>query len=123
MMNQPPQVLLNAITQLLAGEILGNGHIVEMISDVLNRNVEMKSPFSRPSDEQDRLFNPAYDHPQDEDTCIKCDKGQLIHRDPRISGEPRIHYGLIASGNQVMNHRHGTSELRARKTSESSSLM
>ena len=105
MMNQPPQVLLNAITQLHADEMLGNSQgIVGMISDVLNRNVETKSLFSTPSDEQDTLFNPAYDHPQDEDTCIKCDKGQLIHRDPRTSDKPRIHYGLIASGNQVMKH-------------------
>ena len=64
----------------------------------------MKSPFSRPSDEQDRLFNPAYDHPQDEDTCTKCDEVQLIHRDLRTSDKPGIHYGLIASGNQVMKH-------------------
>ena len=91
MMNQPPQVLLTAITQLHTNEMLGNGKdIVEIISDALNR-VEMKSSFSRPCDEQDRLFNPEYDHPQDEDTCIKCDKGQLIHRDPRTSGKPRIH--------------------------------
>jgi hypothetical protein len=89
-----PQVLLNAITQLNANEILGNGQGI----------VEMKSPFSRPSDEQDRLFNPAYDHPQDEDTCTKCDEVQLIHRDLRTSDKPRIHYGLIASGNQVMKH-------------------
>jgi nucleoside phosphorylase len=103
MMNQPPQVLLNAITRLQADEILGNGQgIGEVISDVLNTNAEMKSPFSRPANEPDRLFNPAYDHPQDEDTCIKCDKRQLIHRDSRTSDEPKIHYGLIASGNQVM---------------------
>ncbi|KAN0070867.1 hypothetical protein V8E54_011032 [Elaphomyces granulatus] len=103
MMNQPPQVLLNAITQLHADELLGNSlGIMEVISDVLNTNVDMKAPFSKPADQQDRLFNPAYDHPQGEDTCINCDKRQLIHRDPRTSDEPQIHYGLIASGNQVM---------------------
>jgi nucleoside phosphorylase len=102
MMNQPPQVLLNAITRLNADEILGTGHIVEVISDVLNTNAEMQSPFSRPANEQDRLFNPAYDHPQGEDTCIKCDRRQQIHRDLRASDEPKTHYGLIASGNQVM---------------------
>ena len=66
---------------------------MEMISDVLNRNAEM---FSRPSNEQDRLFTPAYDHPQGE-VCIK---GQLIHQDPRTSDKSQIHYGLI----QVMKH-------------------
>ena len=64
----------------------------------------MNAAFKRPADEQDRLFNPAYDHPQREDTCINCDKRQLIHRGSRTSDEPRIHHGLIASGNQVMKH-------------------
>src|ERR1700722_1716032 len=105
MMNQPPPVLLNAIARLYADDIMGSQgqSIAHMISDV-NANVEMKVPCSRPADEQDTLFNSAYDHPQHEDTCINCDKRQLIHRDPRTSDEPRIHYGLIASGNQVMKH-------------------
>ncbi|KAN0076626.1 hypothetical protein V8E54_006768 [Elaphomyces granulatus] len=107
MMNQPPQVLLNAIARLHADEILGNNQsIVEVISNVLNTNVQTKSRslFSRPADEHDRLFNPAYDHPQSEDTCINCDKRELIHRHPRTSDEPQVHYGLIACGNQVMKH-------------------
>ncbi|KAN0078920.1 hypothetical protein V8E54_005433 [Elaphomyces granulatus] len=105
MMNQPPQVLLNAIARLHADDILGQSQsIADMISDILDANVEMKTPCSRPADEQDTLFNSAHDHPQREDTCINCDKRQLIHRDPRTSDEPRIHYGLIASGNQVMKH-------------------
>ncbi|KAN0066833.1 hypothetical protein V8E54_015005 [Elaphomyces granulatus] len=105
MMNQPPQVLLNAIAQLHADDIMGqNQSIADIISNVLDTNVEMRAPCSRPADEQDSLFNSVYDHPQHEDTCINCDKRQLIHRDPRTSDEPRIHYGLIASGNQVMKH-------------------
>ena len=35
---------------------------------------------------------------------MNCDVRQLIHRDPRTSDEPQIHYGLIASGNQVLKH-------------------
>ncbi|KAN0087037.1 hypothetical protein V8E54_000725 [Elaphomyces granulatus] len=107
MMNQPPQVLLNAIARLHADEILGNNQsIVEVISNVLNTNVQTKSRslFSRPADEHDMLFNPAYDHPPSEDTCINCDERELIYRHPRTSDEPQIHYGLIASGNQVMKH-------------------
>ncbi|KAN0066856.1 hypothetical protein V8E54_015028 [Elaphomyces granulatus] len=105
MMNQPPQVLLNAIARLHADDMVGhNRSIAHVISDVLDTNVEMKVPFSKPADEQDTLFNAAYDHPRREDTCINCDKRRLIHRDPRTSGQPRIHYGLIASGNMVMKH-------------------
>ena len=109
MMNQPPQVLLHAISQLQADGMLGNNQsIVEMISDVLHTNVDMKAQFSRPADEQDRLFDPAYDHPQGEDstqdTCINCDKSQAVYRNLRTSDDPQIHYGLIASGNQVIKH-------------------
>jgi nucleoside phosphorylase len=104
-MNQPPQVLLNAIARLHADEMVGNSlGILEVISDRLNTNVGMKALFSRPADEQDRLFNSAYDHPEREDTCIKCDKKQLVDRELRPLDEPQIHYGLIASGNQVMKH-------------------
>src|SRR5712664_3389640 len=72
MMNQPPPVLLNAIAQLHADDIVGhNQSITDVISDLLDTNVEMKAPFSRPADEQDTLFNSAYDNPQGEDTCIK----------------------------------------------------
>src|SRR5712664_36463 len=107
MMNQPPKVLLNAIARLHSDEILVNNQsILYLISNALNTNVQTKSRplFSRPADEHDRLFNPAYDHPQSEDTCINCDKRELIHRHPRTLDEPQIHYGLIASGNQVMKH-------------------
>jgi NB-ARC domain len=103
MMNQPPQVLSSAVAQLHADEILGsNQSILKVMSDVTN--VKMKSPFLRPADEQDLLFHSAYDHPQSENTCVNCDKRQLIYRDPRTSDKPQIHYGLIASGNQVMKH-------------------
>src|SRR5712664_668372 len=107
MMNQPPQVLLNAIARLHADEILGNNQsIVDVISNALNTNVQTKSRplFSRPADEHDGLFNPAYNHPPSEDTCINCDERELMYRHPRTSDEPQIHYGLIASGNQVMKH-------------------
>jgi len=53
MMNQPPQVLLNATARLHADEILGNNQsIVEVMSNVLNANVQTKSKslFSRPAE-------------------------------------------------------------------------
>jgi hypothetical protein len=103
MMNQPPQVLLNAICLLRADKIFGsNQGVMEIISNVLNRHVEMKRQFSRPVPEEDHLYDAAYYHHRNEDTCIKCDNERLIHRKIRDSDEPQVHYGLIASGNQVM---------------------
>jgi nucleoside phosphorylase len=99
--NKPPQMLLSSTAWLYADEILGNNQsIVGVISHVLNANVEMKSP--RPANEPDRLFDPAYDHPQSEDSCDK--KELIFYIETRTSNEPQIHYGLIASRDQVMKH-------------------
>ena len=57
---------------------------------------------SRPAQEQDHLYHAEYVHPKNEDTCIKCNKEQLIHREPRRSKDPQVHYGLIMLGNQVI---------------------
>lgn len=36
--------------------------------------------------------------------CSLCDRLQIVPRTARGSNEPVIHYGLIASGNQVMKN-------------------
>ncbi|PGH16299.1 hypothetical protein AJ79_01838 [Helicocarpus griseus UAMH5409] len=106
MMNQPPQILLNAISRVQTEELLGGRQgLSEVISDtLLNMSAELKARCSRPSQEHDVLFDASYDHPETEDTCISCNKRHLVQRAPRTSDKPEIHYGLIASGNQVMKH-------------------
>ncbi|KAL4926430.1 nucleoside phosphorylase domain-containing protein [Aspergillus undulatus] len=37
-------------------------------------------------------------------TCQNCDPAQCVNRQPRTFSIPQIHYGIIASGNQVMKH-------------------
>ncbi|PGH36604.1 hypothetical protein GX50_00463 [[Emmonsia] crescens] len=64
----------------------------------------MKNRFPRPYREHDVLFDAAYDQPKGEDSCTNCNKEHLIQRDIRASDEPRIHYRLIASGNQVIKY-------------------
>lgn len=111
-MNQPPTVLLKAISQLRANQMVGRApSIHHMVSETLVTRVEMRRQYSRPSGvDQDLLFKAGYDHPSSsasEDitsTCTGCDRDQLIKRDPRASVEPLVYYGLIASGNQVMKH-------------------
>jgi nucleoside phosphorylase len=50
----------------------------------------------------DRLFQASYEHPLGAPTCIGCDSEKLQLRGARSSDEPRIHYGVIASGNRFM---------------------
>ncbi|KAJ5337410.1 uncharacterized protein N7506_005432 [Penicillium brevicompactum] len=63
------------------------------------------NPYSRPSS-PDRLFHAIYDHESLTGSCDKCDHSKLVPRSRRMLAEVRIHYGAIASGNQVM--RDGT---------------
>ncbi|KAH8706069.1 hypothetical protein BGW36DRAFT_22327 [Talaromyces proteolyticus] len=102
MLSPPPQVLLTAMARLQAGEIQGhNANMVDVVSNILGTNNEITSRCSRPM-EPDQLFHAAYTHRDGEETCVSCDRSQLFLRNPRQPNQPRIHYGVIASGNQVM---------------------
>ncbi|QKX59475.1 uncharacterized protein TRUGW13939_06609 [Talaromyces rugulosus] len=102
MLSPPPQILLTAMARLQAGEIEGhNPNLVEVVSNLLATNHEMKARCSRPT-ESDQLFQATYTHRDGEETCISCDPSQLCPRNPRQPSQPRIHYGVIASGNRVM---------------------
>lgn len=99
-LNRPPPVLLSAVSQMRSDHIVNGLEIQATISSKLERHGDMKEHFSRP--ERDWLFNAAYKHCTDAPDCSACDQTQLVDRLPRRSHEPHIHYGLIASGNQVI---------------------
>lgn len=52
----------------------------------------------------DRLFQAAYEHLPGAFDCSTCSEDSLVARPPRLSRDPMIHHGGIASGNQVMKH-------------------
>jgi nucleoside phosphorylase len=54
-----------------------------------------------------------YDHITEYATCLQCNTLRLVHREPRPLADPFVHYGLIASGDQVV--RHGATKERLRK--------
>lgn len=73
----------------------------------------MQEDFQHQGAEQDRLFKADYEHLKPNADCKSCDGTQLVSREPRQSTAPVIHYGLIASANQVM--RHGATRERIRR--------
>ncbi|KAB8339216.1 hypothetical protein FH972_022150 [Carpinus fangiana] len=100
-LNQPPPVLLNAVAKLRADHIL-NGHKLELF--MAESATKYPMLYRRPEVEDDKLYEADYDHPDDEPTCGLCDSSRILARDLRPHRAPMIHYGLIASGNQVMRH-------------------
>jgi ankyrin repeat protein/nucleoside phosphorylase len=99
-LNKPPQVLLNAVSQMRSDHMIREADIDETISNTLNVYEQLKKEFSRP--DRDWLFSADYVHPNDNADCSVCDQSRLVKRAFRTSHKPQIHYGLIASGNQVM---------------------
>ncbi|KAM3444331.1 hypothetical protein MY4824_000220 [Beauveria thailandica] len=104
-MNRPPQELLTAVANLRARHRIEASRIPSILSEMLERHPTMSQSVYRNS-LQDRLFDSTYDHVQSTDVptddCELCDISRLEDRSPRDSANPKIHYGTIASANQVM---------------------
>ena len=113
-LNKPPQVLLTAIAKLQADHMLEASRIPDLLSEVVAMYPQIRVKFTSCGQDQDRLFNSAYDHIESETTCDACDTSRLVTRSARFGHGPAIHYGPIASGNQVINHG-GTRDKLARE--------
>ncbi|KLJ11374.1 hypothetical protein EMPG_09678 [Blastomyces silverae] len=98
-LNKPPPILLKGIAQMKSDYILGKASISNIMASNLQKE-EVRKQFPRPS--KDQLFQSAYGHVGDRPDCATCDQSQLVDRLERVTQEPYIHYGLVASGNQVM---------------------
>jgi nucleoside phosphorylase len=94
-LNAPPTLLLNAIAKLEADRGQAEARFMKCFSK-LNAWQE----FSQEGVGPDVLFEPSYNH-IDGETCTNCDQKRVIKRKPR-GRNFMVHYGTIASGNQVM---------------------
>jgi nucleoside phosphorylase len=54
--------------------------------------------------QHDLLYDAEYDHSEKTATCSQYDVSRLINRKARLSENPVVHYGLIASGDQIMRY-------------------
>ncbi|KAF2647031.1 purine and uridine phosphorylase, partial [Lophiostoma macrostomum CBS 122681] len=98
-LNSPPQILLAAVASVQANEFRGRSKLSENIAQI-----ERSPKFQRSGTGPDVLFNAAYDHKGGQ-TCDKCSTDKHEDRQPRESGEEVVvHYGTIASGNQVIKN-------------------
>ncbi|RDW79009.1 uncharacterized protein DSM5745_05861 [Aspergillus mulundensis] len=99
MLSRPPQILLTALSKLQARHMNHDGRFLEFYA-----GLESKTAFARPAVE-DRLYRSDYDHPDSTSpTCIDCDESKAVSRPSRKHHTPVVHYGLIASANQVVKN-------------------
>jgi nucleoside phosphorylase len=106
-LNQPPTLLRTVVNDLKA-QYERRGHQLERaISSILENNQRLRKKYKRPDPRSDRLYQSGITHPNDGGSCAAIcgdDPSNLISRPERTEDEdnPVIHYGLIASANQLM---------------------
>ncbi|KAF4630324.1 hypothetical protein G7Y89_g7821 [Cudoniella acicularis] len=107
-LNQPPMVLRTAINGLKA-QYESEGHQLEAaINCVLEKKPRLRKKYKRPDPSNDRLYQSEIIHPPNDITSCTTvcgdDLSKLILRPERDEEEDNleIHYGLIASANQLM---------------------
>ncbi|KAF4903089.1 Ankyrin repeat domain-containing protein 50 [Colletotrichum viniferum] len=105
----PPQVLLTAISKLRAFHETNESRVSMFLEEMQQRYPRL-AEYNYPSSCEDRLFLAAYDHGQSGD-CSSCSRSQIHHRPSRSGKHPRIHYGGIASGDQVIKSARHRDEL------------
>jgi hypothetical protein len=99
-MNAPPKTLLHAVNQLRAQRYRDEHDTGSLMTHL---SVFSQHPhFSREKAGQDVLFEASYHH-EGEATCERCSEDRKTRRTARKTDEEvTIHYGTIASGNQVI---------------------
>lgn len=105
----PPDNLATAVKNLRGYHKLKPSRIPNILDEMLERHPFMAGCYARPVAAPDRLFEAAYDHPEvsgggSAATCVDCNSSRLLARPARSDEHLIIHYGKIASGNQVIKH-------------------
>jgi nucleoside phosphorylase len=95
-LNAPPTILLNALAKLQANRYRHKSDISVYLSALCHL-----PGFACDNSGPDILFESTYNHVGGP-TCERCSKARLLKRTTRGSQEIVVHYGTIASGNQVM---------------------
>jgi nucleoside phosphorylase len=120
-LNQPPSLLRAAISDLEAQYELKGHQLEEAIDSILMKWPKLRKKYKRPDLRSDRLYQSHIIHPfNDGGSCAAVcgdDLSNLILRPDRSDDEdnPAIHYGLIASANQLMKDASVRDRLAAEK--------
>lgn len=95
-LNAPPTILLTAVTKLRSNFDRRRSSLSPHLSKLGNL-----PKFACDRAGSDVLFEAEY-HLDVEDDDLSCTAARMIKREERADDTPMIHYGTIASGNQVM---------------------
>lgn len=103
-LNQAPELLLTAVGKLKTQYEMDGPELESKVAEALVKKPRLRKGYSRPSPDSDRLFRSDITH---QTSCIdECteETSYLVSRTRREDDldDPTVHYGLVASANQLM---------------------
>lgn len=102
MLNRPPQILLTALTKLQAIHLTEESQVSYFLAEIKRKIPKRVANFARPA-QTDHLYLSDYNHIKIHfKTCDDCGKAKTVSQSFQNHSGPVIHYGLIASANQVV---------------------
>ncbi|KAI1121753.1 nucleoside phosphorylase domain-containing protein [Nemania abortiva] len=107
-----PTLLRNAAQDMKSDHIGRGNQIGKYMAEMFKKWPDM-APYQQPS-EPDLLFPANIQHPEGVPACADvCDPSQTTPRSDRHFNGPKIHYGLIASGDLVIKNAARRDEIAA----------
>ncbi|ERF68928.1 hypothetical protein EPUS_09418 [Endocarpon pusillum Z07020] len=99
-LNAPPLALLTALGALQADHESEDSKVPTYLSEMFERKPKLQiNGYTFPGTDRDRLY---CHHPTSNAICDHCDSACEVYRPSRENTDPQVHYGIIASGNQVV---------------------
>lgn len=123
-LNRPPTALRTAVSDLKAQhKVDGHQYEAQIAKLLKEKKRSFITEYSRPSPTSDKLYKPAFVHLNDNLSCWDLCSDFPEHLEPRPERkEPEdgkdfavVHYGLIASANQLMKNATIRNELALTK--------
>ncbi|KAL3441582.1 hypothetical protein BJX65DRAFT_313670 [Aspergillus insuetus] len=100
-LNKPPAVLLQALQAAKSRHLTDGIDLGKCLGFMASAKPRLGDKCRYPGAHRDNLFQASYTH-SGVGTCEGCSPASLVQRPPRAFNSPTIHYGNIASGNQVI---------------------
>ncbi|ERF70324.1 hypothetical protein EPUS_09328 [Endocarpon pusillum Z07020] len=102
-LNAPPLALLTALGALKADHESEDSKMHTYLTEIFERKPKLRTnSYTFPGRGKDHLYQAECRHPVGNATCDRREGACEVHRPSRENTEPQVHYGIIASGNQVV---------------------
>jgi ankyrin repeat protein/nucleoside phosphorylase len=113
-LDKPPRSLLKAVSDLRSDHDLEPSRIPTIMREAFEKHPRLKPDYSYPGRDQDTLLDSGSGHVHVETVesyGVCTTEPRFVRRPQRSDDNPRLHYGPIASANQVMKDGKTRNEL------------